>query len=155
MSEEILGIMGNLEGKGKGGVMRKYALVFTPNELLVVKTGGSIGFVVSTIIGEAVDHSLGLSTITDVYNRIISDRAEELQEAKIIDVLGADKLNFSIPCPEIENIEVKKGGIFSPRGRMIITVTTKNKKYWFRITEEKAFNDYRNLAKKILPNIVK
>ena len=151
MSEEILGIMGNLEGKGKGRVTRTYALVFTPNELIVVKTGGTLNLFSKMLI-EGVAQSYGVSTISDVYNKLVGKKSDELKEAKIKDVLEADKLNYTIPYSDIEKIEVKKMGLLSPRGRMIITINTKNKKYWFRITKEKAFNDYVNLTKKILPN---
>ena len=154
MNGEILGIMGDLEGKGKGRVMRKYALVFAPNEVIVVKTGGALGMVFSTLVGEAVEQAYGISTITDVYNRMIGKRSDELKDAQIKDILELNGLNFSIPYSDIEKIEPKKGGILSPLGRMRITIYTKKKKYWFRIVEEKAFDDYVNLIREILPEKV-
>jgi hypothetical protein len=154
MSGEILGIMGNLEGKGIGRVMRKYAIVFAPNEVIVVKTGGTLGMVFSTLVGEAVGQAYGISTITDVYNRIIGKRSDELKDAQIKDILELDKLNYSIPYSDIEKIEPKKGGILSPLGRMRITIYTKKKKYWFRVVEEKAFDEYVNLVGRILPKKV-
>ena len=151
MSEEILGIIGNLEGKGKGRVMRTFALVFTPNELVVVKLGGTMSLFKKLAV-EAISDSYGISTISDVYNQVISKKSDELKKANIQDILEADKLNYAISYSDIEKIEVKKMGILSPRGRMIITINTRNKNYWFRITEHQLFNDYVNLARKALPN---
>ncbi len=154
MSREILEIMGNLDGKGEGRVMRKYALVFAPNEVIVVKTGSTLVMVFSTLVGEAVAQAYGISTITDVYNRMIGKSSDELKDAQIKDILELDGLNFSIPYSDIEKIEPKKGGILSPLGRMRITIYTKKKKYWFRVVEEKAFDDYVNLVREILPEKV-
>ena len=151
MSEEVLGIMGNLEGKGKGRVTRTFALVFTPNELVVVKTGGTMSLFKKLIV-EAISQSYGISTISDVYNELIGKRSNGLKEASIKDILEADKLNYSIPYTNIKQIEVKKMGILSPRGRMIITIDTKDRNYWFRINEQQAFDYYRNLVRNILPD---
>jgi len=151
LSEEVLGIMGNLEGKGKGRVTRTFALVFTPNELVVVKTGGTMSLFKKLIV-EAISQSYGISTISDVYNELIGKRSNGLKEASIKDILEADKLNYSIPYTNIKQIEVKKMGILSPRGRMIITIDTKDRNYWFRINEQQAFDYYRNLVRNILPD---
>ena len=151
MSEEILGIIGNLEGKGRGRVTRTFALVFTSNELIVVKIGGTMSLFKKFVV-EAISESYGISTISDVYNQLISNKSDELKKANIEDILEADKLNYAIPYSDIEKIEVKKMGILSPRGRMIITINTRNKNYWFRISELQLFNDYVNLARKALPN---
>jgi len=97
MNGEILGIMGDLEGKGKGRVMRKYALVFAPNEVIVVKTGGALGMVFSTLVGEAVEQAYGISTITDVYNRMIGKRSDELKDAQIKDILELTDLTSPYP----------------------------------------------------------
>lgn len=154
MSEEVLGVIGNLEGKGRGRLTRKYALVFTSHELLVVKVGGTLGLVFTAFVGEAVGQSYGVSTITDVYNQIVGKRSNKVKDMKIQDVLDADKLNYAIPYADIEKLEFKKGGILSPRGRRLIIISTKKKKCWFRIVKENAFNDYVTLGKKILPKKV-
>lgn len=153
MSEEVIGLIGPLEGKGKGRVTRRFALVFTENELVCVKIGGTLS-IFAKVIGESVDAGYGLSTITDVYNNIANKRVDKLRKMQLQDILDLDKLNFSIPYSEIEKIEIKKKSILSPKGRRIIDIKTKSKKYWFRIVEEKAFDDYISLVKKILPNKV-
>jgi len=71
VSEATLGLIGPLEGKGTGRVMRRYSLVFTANELVCVKIGGTLGMLFAKVVGEAVADSYGLSTITDVYNHIL------------------------------------------------------------------------------------
>ena len=151
MSQDILGIIGNLEGKGKGRVTRTFALVFTPNELVVVKIGGTMSLFKKFVV-TAISESYGISTISDVYNQLIGKKSDELKKGNIQDILEADKLNYAIPYSDIEKIEVKKMGLLSPRGRMIITIDTKNKNYWFRITEHQLYNDYVNLIRKALPN---
>ena len=150
MSEEILGIIGNLEGKGRGRVTRTFALVFTHNELVVVKIGGTMSLFKRFVV-EAISESYGISTISDVYNQLISNKSDELKKGNIQDILEADKLNYAIPYSDIEKIEVKKMSILSHRGRMIITIDTKDKNYWFRITEQQLYNDYVNLTRKSLP----
>ena len=150
MSDKILGIIGNLEGKGKGRVTRTFALVFTPNELIVVKIGGTMSLFKKFVV-MAISESYGISTISDVYNQLVGKKSDELKDANIQDILDADKLNYAIPYSEIEKVEVKKMGLLSPRGRMIITINTKNKNYWFRITEQQLFNEYVDLTRKALP----
>jgi hypothetical protein len=149
---EVIGLIGPLEGKGNGRVMRRYALVFTPNELVCIKIGGTLGMLFATIVGEAISETYGLSTISDVYNHLGSKRADSLKEMQVQDIVEVDKLNFCIPYGEVTCIEMKKGGIFSPRGRMRINLETTRKKYWFRIVEQQAFNNYVSLIRKILPN---
>ena len=151
MSEEVIGLIGPLEGKGKGRVTRRFALVFTEDELICVKIGGTLS-IFATLLGESVDAGYGLSTITDVYNHIANKRVDKLKNMQVQDILDLDKLNFSIPYGDIEKIEIKKKSILSPKGRRVIDIKTKSKKYWFRIVEEKAFNNYVNLVKRILPN---
>ena len=121
MSDKILGIIGNLEGKKKGRVTRTFALVFTPNELIVVKIGGTMSLFKKFVV-MAISESYGISTISDVYNQIVSKKSDELKDANMQDILDADKLNYAIPYSEIEKVEVKKMGLLSPRGRMIITI---------------------------------
>ena len=70
---------------------------------------------------------------------------------QVPDILKLDKLNFFIPYRDIEKIEVQKKSVLSPRGRMVIDIATKSKKYWFRIVEKKAFDDCVTLVKKVLP----
>ena len=151
LSKEVIGLIGPLEGKGKGRVTRRFGLVFTENELICVKIGGTLS-IFTTVLGEAVDYGYGLSTITEVYNRILNNRVDKLKNMQLQDVLDLDKLNFSIPYNTIEKIEIKKKSILSPKGRRIVEIKTKSKKYWFRIVEKKAFNDYVDLVKRILPN---
>jgi hypothetical protein len=151
MSDKILGIIGPLEGKGNGRVTRRYSLVFTENEILCVKIGGTLS-IFATVVGEAVAEGYGLSTITDVYNHILGRRVDRLKEMQVQDILDADNLNFSIPYNDLDTIEVKKRSRLSPRGRMTIDFATKNKTYWFRIVETSAYNNYVNLINTILPD---
>ena len=106
MSDKILGIIGNLEGKGKGRVTRTFALVFTPNELIIVKIGGTMSLFKKFVV-MAISESYGISTISDVYNQLASKKSDELKNANIQDILEADKLNYTIPYSDIEKIEVK------------------------------------------------
>ena len=151
MSEEVIGIIGPLEGKGKGRVTRRFALVFTENELVCVKIGGTLSLF-TQLVSASVEAGYGLSTISDVYTRITNKRVNKLRNMQVQDILDLDKLNFSIPYGHIEKIEIKKKSMLSPKGRRVIDIKTKSKKYWFRIVEAKAFNDYVNLVKRILPN---
>jgi hypothetical protein len=151
LNKEVVGLIGPLEGKGKGRVTRRFALVFTENELICVKIGGTLS-IFTAVLGEAVDSGYGLPTITDVYNRLSNKRVDKLKNLRVQDILDLDKLNFSIPYNNVEKIEVKKKSILSPKGRRIIEIKTKSKKYWFRIVEEKSFNDYVDLVKRIFPN---
>ena len=148
MSKEVIGLIGPLEGKGKGRVTRRFALVFAKNELIVVKIGGTLS-VLSPLLGEV---GYGLSTITDVYNHFANKRVDRLKKMQIQDILDLDNLNFSVPYSDIENIEVKKKSVLSPRGRRIIDIAAKSRKYWFRLVDEKAFNYCVNLVEKIRPN---
>jgi hypothetical protein len=151
MSEKVIGLIGPLEGKGKGRVTRRFALVFTEDELICIKIGGTLS-IFATLLGESVDAGYGISTITDVYNHIIDKRVDKLKNMQVQDILDLDKLNFSIPYGDIDKIEIRKKSILSPKGRRVIDIKTKSKKYWFRIVEEKAFDDCVNLVNRILPN---
>ena len=151
MSEDVIGLIGPLEGKGKGKVTRRFVLVFTKNELIVVKIGGTLS-IFTGILSEAVESGYGLSTIGDVYSHITNKRAGKLKDMQVQDILNLDRLNFSIPYNNLKKIEVKKKSILSPKGRWIVDIATSSKKYWFRFAEKKAFENCANLAKKILPN---
>jgi len=155
VSDAIRGLIGPLEGKGNGRVMRRYALVFTAKDLLCIKIGGSLGMIFATVVGEAVAEGYGLSTLTDVYDHLVGRRADALQEMQVKDLVDLDKLNFAIPYDDLETIAIKKGGVFSPRGRMLIDIATTNKTYWFRIVDTKAFTEYVNLVRTILPDKLK
>ena len=114
MSEEVIGLIGPLEGKGKGKVTRRFAFVFTENELIVVKIGGTLS-IFTGILSEAVESGYGLSTIEDVYGHIANKRVEKLKDMQVQDILNLDKLNFSIPYSNLDKIEVKKKSVFYPR----------------------------------------
>ena len=118
------------------------------DKVIVVKIGGTLS-VLSPLLGEV---GYGLSTITDVYNHFANKRVDRLKKMQIQDILDLDNLNFSVPYSDIENIEVKKKSILSPRGRRIIDIAAKSRKYWFRLVDEKAFNYCVNLVEKIRPN---
>jgi hypothetical protein len=151
LSEKLLGLIGPLEGKGKGRLTRRFALVFTENELVFVKIGGTLSLF-APLLSESLEVGFGLPTISDIYSRIANKRVSKLKNMQVQDILDLDKLNFSIPYSDIEKIEVKKKSILSPKGRRIIDITTKNKKFWFRIADDKAYNYSVKLVKKILPN---
>lgn len=151
MSEEVIGLVGPLGGEGKGNLARRFALVFTKNELICVKIGGTLSLF-TPLLSESLEAGFGLPTISDIYNRIVNKRVDKLKTMQVQDILGLDKLNFSIPYNDLEKIEVKKKSLLSPKGRRIIDIATKNQKYWFRIADDKAYNYCVNLVKKILPN---
>ena len=151
MSEEVIGLIGPLEGKGKGKVARRFALVFTKNELIVVKIGGTLS-IFTGILSEAVESGYGLSTIGDVYNHITNKRVEKLKELQVQDLLNLDKLNFSIPYSDLDKVEVKKKSVLSPKGRWIVDIAASGKKYWFRFAEKESFEACAKLVRKILPD---
>jgi hypothetical protein len=151
LSEEVIGLIGPLEGKGKGKVTRRFALVFTKNELIVVKIGGTLS-IFTGILSEAVESGYGLSTIGDVYSHITNKRVEKFKDMKVQDILNLDKLNFSIPYSNLDRVEVKKKSVLSPKGRWIVDIATSGNKYWFRFAEKKSFEACAKLVKKILPN---
>jgi hypothetical protein len=148
LSRKVVGLVGPLEGKGKGKVARRFALVFTRDELICVKIGGTLS-IFAQVLGESLRSGYGLSTLTDVYNHLSNKRVDKLKEMQMQDILDLDKLNFSIPYSDIEKIEVKKQSILSPKGRRIINIETENKKYWFRITDDIAYNYCLNLVNQI------
>ena len=151
MSQEVIGLVGPLEGKGKGKITRRFALIFTKNELVCVKIGGTLS-IFAQLLGESIESGYGLSTITEVYNQISNKRVDKIKKMRVQDILALDKLNFSIPYNDIEKIQVKKKSVLSPKGRRIIDIATKKKKYWIRIADDKTYNYCVKLVKKILPN---
>jgi hypothetical protein len=148
LSEEIVGLIGPLEGKGDGNLARRFALVFTNNELVCVKIGGTLSLF-TPLLSESLEVGFGLPTITDIYNHIVNKRVGELKKMQVQDLLDLDELNFSIPYDDIERIEVSKKSVLSPKGRRIIDIATRNKKYWFRIVDVKAYDYCADLLKRI------
>ena len=102
-------------------------------------------------LGEALDPGYGLPTINEVYTHITNKRVDKVRKMYVIDIVDLDALNFSITYMDIKSIEIKRKSILSPKGRRIIDLVTKSKKYLFRIVEEKAFKEGISLLKKILP----
>lgn len=142
MGDEILGIIGHTEGRGKGRFMGKYALVFSSESVVAAKIGGVLGTTFGYYFGTA-----GLA----IYNRSLSKRADELKDISVDKVLNADRHNFRIPYQDITKIEMKKGGMLSPTR---VTFLTKDKKYTFNLLKKNTFNDCIDLIKSILPDKV-
>ena len=142
MADEILGMIGNTEGRGKGRFMGKYALVFSSESVVAAKIGGVLGATLGYYFG-----TTGLA----IYNRSLSKRADELKDISIDEILKADKDNFMIPYRDITKVEMKKGGMLSPTR---VTFLTKDKKYTFNLLKRKTFNDCVDLIKSILPDKV-
>lgn len=151
MSEEVIGLIGPLEGKGEGNLARRFALVFTNDELVCVKIGGTLSLF-TQLLSKSLEVGYGLPTIDDIYNHIVDKRVDELKEMQVQDLLDLDELNFSIPYDDIERIEVNKKSVLSPKGRRIIDIATRNKKYWFRIVDINSYQYCVNLVQKIPPN---
>lgn len=148
MSEEVIGLIGPLEGKGEGNLARRFALVFTNDELVCVKIGGTLSLF-TQLLSKSLEVGYGLPTIDDIYNHIVDKRVGELKEMRVQDLLDLDELNFSILYDDIERIEVNKKSVLSPKGRRIIDIATRNKKYWFRIVDINSYEYCVNLVKKI------
>jgi len=100
LSEKVLGVIGPLEGKRKGRVTRRFALVFTENELVFVKIGGTLSLF-TPLLSESLEVGFGLPTISDIYNRVANKRVGKLKNMQVQDILDLDKLNFSIPYHDI------------------------------------------------------
>lgn len=148
MSEEVIGLIGPLEGKGEGNLARRFALVFTNNELVCVKIGGTLSLL-TPLFSESLEVGFGLPTISDIYNYIVDKRVGELKEMQVQDLLDLDELNFSIPYDDIMRIEVQKKSVLSPKGRRIIDIATRDRKYWFRIVDIKSYDYCVNLIENI------
>jgi hypothetical protein len=148
LSEEVIGLIGPLEGKGEGNLARRFALVFTKNELICVKIGGTLSLL-TPLLSESLNVGLGLPTISDVYSRIVNKRVGELKNKQVQDLLDLDELNFSIPYDDILRIEVQKKSVLSPKGRRIIEFATRNRKYWFRIVDIGSYDYCVNLVQNI------
>ncbi len=74
-------------------------LYFTPNRVIVAKTGGSAGWLFGAIGAAA-----------EAYRE--TKKREELKKLSPESVLKADKNNFAIPYSSILRVEMKKKGIF-------------------------------------------
>jgi hypothetical protein len=148
LSEEVIGLIGPLEGKGEGNLARRFALVFTNDELICVKIGGTLSLF-TQLLSESLDVGYGLPTIGDIYSYIVNKRVGELKEMQVQDLLDLDELNFSIPYDEIVRIEVQKKSVLSPKGRRIIDIATRNRKYWFRIVDIGSYDYCVNLVQNI------
>jgi hypothetical protein len=140
MSDKILGVIGHTESRGKGRLMRKYALVFFPKSVVAAKIGGILGTTLGFYFGQ-----VGLA----IYNRRLGKKADELKDVSMDEILKADEDNFVMQYKDISKIEMKKGGIFSPTK---ITFSTKDKKYSFNLLKKETFNDCVELIKSVLPN---
>ena len=151
MSENVLGVMTNLEGKGQGRIMRKFSLIFTTSEVIVVKTAGTLS-IFKDIMIQTIAESLSVSTILDIYNHLVGKSSESLEAVDVEDFLALDKQNFVIQYMDISKIELKKGGLFNPTGKYKIIISNTKTNYWFRIKDDKEFTLYDNFVKKTLPN---
>ena len=140
MSDEILGIIGHTEGRGKGRIMRKYALVFSPESLIAAKLGG--------VLGTTIGHSFGITGLS-IYNRTMSKKAGKLKDISTDEILKADNDNFMIPCRDITKVEMKKGGMLSPTK---FTFLTAGNKFTFNLLDKNKFEDCVELIKSILPD---
>lgn len=140
MGDDILGIIGHTEGRGKGRIMRKYALVFYPERLIAAKLGG--------VLGTTIGHSFGITGLA-IYNRTMSKKAEKLKDITMDEILKADRDNFMIPYQDITKVEMKKGGMLSPTK---FTFLTAGNKFTFNLLNKEKFNDCVELIKSILPS---
>jgi len=125
MSGEILGVIGPTESRGKGRLLRKYALVFSSDGVVAAKIGG--------ILGSTMAFYFGIVGLT-LYNRRLSKKEGELKDVSIDEVLNANEDNFMIPYQDVTKVEMKKGGIFSPTR---IIFFTREKKYTFNLLKRK------------------
>jgi len=142
MSGEILGIIGHTEGRGKGRIMRKYALVFSSESFIAAKLGG--------VLGTTLGYSFGITGLA-IYNRSRNKKAEKLKDISADEILKADSDNFMIPYQDIVKVEMKKGGMLSPTK---FTFFTKEKKYAFNLLDKKTFKECVDLIQSILQDRV-
>ena len=145
MSEELLGVISHTEGRGKGRFMKRFALVFTSERILVAKITGTLGVALSGlsgVVGELERMAL---------NRKVKEKSEKFTSVSVEDILKADKDNYAIPYSEILKVEMKKGGFLWPPN---ISIQTKDKKYSFKILEKKEYDRYVDLVRTALPDKV-
>ncbi len=151
MIEEVLGLIGNTEGRGKGRAMRRYALVFTSNRVIVAKTAGALGIALKAGLGAAFGGPAGGYEAVKKHDKKMSKKSAKIVGLPAKEILEADKLNYAIPYSDIVKVEMKRGGFLSsPK----IVISTTHKKHTFRIVEKKAFNGYLELVRSMLPNKV-
>ena len=143
MKEHVLGIIDHTEGKGNSRTMKKWALVFTSNRVLVAKISGTMSVALSGFSG-----LIGNAERSDIQHRI-NALSHKIPEISIEELLHYDQDNFMIPYPEIIKIEMKKGGLFSPTAFRFITP---NKNYSFNLINRKEFPKHVEMIKTILPN---
>ena len=65
MKEQVLGIIDHTEGKGNSRTMKKWALVFTSNRVLVAKISGTMSVALSGLSG-----LIGDAERSDIQHRI-------------------------------------------------------------------------------------
>ncbi|MFW6110820.1 MAG: hypothetical protein ACOC6H_02160 [Thermoproteota archaeon] len=142
MAEKILGLIEHTEGKVKGWRMKKWALIFTEDRLVVSKISGTMGVVLSSLGGIA-----GSVARRDIRGKI-SEKSEEAQAMSVEEILEADEENFAIPYEEIQRVEMKKGGLLSATS---FTFKTEEGDYSFNLIDRKKFKPYSQMIKEILP----
>jgi len=125
-------VLGGIE-VSKGGTY--YGLYFTPNRVIVAKTGGFPWLWAILLVG------LLLGAL--IRSRRAKKKFRELSELSSQSILMADKKNFGILYPDITRVEMKKNKII---------ILTNREKHKFGILRKKEFEDYVNLIRSVLPN---
>jgi len=142
MSEKILGVIGNTEGKGKGRTMKRWFLIFASDKVIALKMSGTLGLALSSLSGILAELERA-----DVKRRI-KKMEREVKQSSLEELIKADKDNFTIPYSDIERVEMSKGGLLSPTR---IRFLTAGKTYSFNLLERKRFGEYVDLIRTIFP----
>lgn len=145
MKEMILGVIKDTEGKPKGRLMKKWALIFTDKRLIVSKISGTSRIVLGAMGGVVGD------VVRAKMRSKVEKKAEEAQTVSVEEILKADKENFAIPYQDIHRVEMKKGGLLSPTS---FRFHTEEEEYSFNLKERKKFQEYADMVREILPNRV-
>jgi hypothetical protein len=137
MNEDILGIVAPTEGKGKGGVrwggtIKRFALVFTSDRLIVTKLAGLL-----TILGGS------LGDMGSLLASRLTKKTSELAGMPLEEILKADKDNYAIQYSDIVKVDMKKRGLIGSPGIIISTAT---EKHVFVILREEGFRSCVDLV---------
>lgn len=130
MSEEKLGVV-----RCKLGAT-DYDLFFTPQRVVVAKTGNSLMWAALLgAIGQAIAAHMS------------KKRSEQLRDLTIESILSADRQNFHIAYEDVVRAQVKKpGGLMAGK----LTIDTGAKAHKFILADKKMFVDDHDVVQRCL-----
>jgi len=111
-----------------------FELVFTPNRMIIAKTGGQPYLTLSQMLQAAAESK---------------KKEAELQGLSPEGILADNPENIPIAYSDILSIEMKRPGLFGG-GRMKIQVRETKKQYEFRLPEKRDFQGHADFLRSIL-----